>query len=109
MTNPDRRGRLLPNSTPRYLRCYDNGGETIDRYTVVFTRLNTGYTNYLGMSGAPTHPQGFCQHGASRDPIDRPAYGHLGKKIAFADLPAACQSVVLEDYKAIWHLTTAAV
>lgn len=36
--------------------------------------------------------------------IDRPSYGHLGRKINFADLPEACQRCVLADYRALWGL-----
>jgi len=103
----DRKARLLPEGKPRYIRCYDNGGTTIDRYTVVFTgryRGHGGEFMYLGMSSNPTHPQGFGQHGFSQDQIDRPTYGHLGKKISFDDLPADCQELVLSDYLVIWGL-----
>jgi hypothetical protein len=54
------------------------------------------------MSGAPFHPQGFCQHGEADRPIDYPTYGHLGKKIAFALLPAGCQRAVMNDYIQLW-------
>jgi len=36
-----------------------------------------------------------------------PAIGrkcHLGKRIAFADLPPDCRKLVLSDYKEIWNL-----
>lgn len=92
--------------TPRWIRCYDNGGETIDRYTVVFTRLGNklgrGTCLYLAMNAAPFHPQGFGQHGESTCPIDRPSYGHLGKKIRFEDLPADCQKCVWQTYSDLW-------
>jgi hypothetical protein len=97
--------RLLPHGIPRYVHVYDNGGASIDRYTCVFTRLNTGYCQYLAMSGAPFHPQGFCQWGEHTRAIDYPRYGHLGKKIGFTDLPADCQQAVVQGYKDIWKLT----
>jgi hypothetical protein len=56
------------------------------------------------MSGAPFHPQGFGQHGESETIIDRPTYGHLGKKITFADLPEDCQKLVISDYRYYWQL-----
>ena len=48
--------------------CYDNGGQTADRYTVVFLdapghRPKTFLS--LGMSPCPFHPQGFGQHCAA--------------------------------------------
>lgn len=87
---------------PKYVRCYDNGGETLDRYTVVFSQLRTGWCHYLAMSGAPFHPQGFRQHGEDRRTIDYPTYGHLGKKIRFEQLPPDCQRAVMQDYTAYW-------
>lgn len=42
---------------------YDNGGETMDRYTALFEHVESGYRWYLGMSEHPFHPQGFGQHG----------------------------------------------
>lgn len=109
-TQRDRKIRLLPDGIPKYVHCYDNGGKTIDRYTVVFTGRYTHKTGgehwYVGMSGAPFHPQGFGQHGSSRDQIDYPTYGHLGKKIKFTDLPESCQKLVLNDYISLWDIPT---
>lgn len=91
---------------PRYIRCYDNGGETFDRYTVVFTGRYRHKTNgsylYVGMSENPFHPQGFGQHGESNDPLDWPKYSHLGKKIPFDSLPDACKKLVTGDYNELW-------
>lgn len=110
-----RKERLLPNGKPRYVRCYDNNGETADRYTVVFTG---NYNNigkpkrtrkrstfvYLGMSENPFHPQGVGTHGDSDTPIDRPAYSHLGKKVAFESLSAEAQKCAIQTYLDIWKL-----
>ncbi len=108
--------RLLPDGNPKDVRVYDNGGTgaggTIDRYTVVFTGRYTHKTGrqywHLGMSGAPFHPQGFCQHGTSPNQIDvkpgswgGPSIGrrcHLGLRIPFTDLPEDCQRAVIQDY-----------
>ena len=116
MRTQDRVNRLMPGGAPRYIRCYDNGnrpdGGTIDRYTVVYTgryRHKTGGSQwYVGMSAAPFHPQGFGQHGEYPGhlgpAIDRPSYGHLGKKIKFQDLPEDCQKLVLQDYRDLWDI-----
>ena len=76
------------------LKIYDNGGETCDRYTVVFTdrpeRAKNTYT-CLGMSEKPFHPQGFGQHSTAM--LGR----HLGKSIKFEDLPVDCQKMVLQN------------
>ena len=101
-----RQTSLLPNGTPKWIRCYDNGGKTWDRYTVVFTGNYKGRNgcDYLGMSEHPSSPNGFGQHGNDRNIIDKPQYSHLGKKIKFADLTPDCQKLVLSDYKEIWGL-----
>ena len=94
--------------TPKRIRCYDNGGKTIDRYTVVFTgryRHKTGNEFlYLAMNQTPFHPLGFGQHGSFRVQIDRPSYKHLGKKINFSDLPKDCQTLVTSDYNDLWAI-----
>lgn len=113
MNQKSRKDRLIPNGVPRYIRCYDNGGPdakdgSIDRYTVVYTgnykKNERGGCFYVGMNCAPFHPQGVGQHGEANHIIDRPSYGHLGKKIAFKDLPEDCQSLVISDYKGLWNL-----
>lgn len=104
----NREETFLPGGVPKYVRCYDNGGKTADRYTVVFTgryrKTPRDEFLYLGMNAHPFHPQGIGQHGSSREQIDRPSYGHLGKKIKFTDLPEDCQKAVLNDYRDIWNL-----
>jgi hypothetical protein len=100
---------------PRYIRCYDNGGETADRYTVVFTgryrKKHGDQFIYVGMSARPYHPQGFGQHGSSEHQIDvnkwgfAPAIGrknNLGKRIPYSAMPADCQKLVMDDYADIW-------
>lgn len=100
---------LMPDGVPRYIRCYDNGGVTADRYTVCFTgryrHKSLGEYLYLTMSNDPSHPQGVGQHGSSKHRIDYPSYQHLGTKITFNELPEACRNLVLEDYKALWNIT----
>lgn len=106
MKTAERKSALMPNGIPRYIRCYDNGGETFDRYTVVYTGHYRNHRLqdciYIGMSEYPY--QGFGQHGFSNEPIDRPTYGHLGKKISFDQLPEDCKKAVISDYKDIWNL-----
>lgn len=112
-----RTATLLPNGVPRWVRIYDNGGETIDRYTAVFTgrygHKTAGQTLYLAMNARPFHPQGFGQHGESPNRFDvnewgyPPARGrknHLGMRIGFTDLPSDCQRLVLNDYHDLWDL-----
>lgn len=106
----ERAERLLPGGEPRYVHVYDNGGESFDRYTVVFTGRYTHKTGgvhwYLGASEHPFHPQGFGQTGESRthQQIDYPTYGHLGKKIKFKDLPPDVKKFTLQVYRDLWDL-----
>lgn len=89
------------------IRCYDNGGRSADRYTVLYTgkyqHLTGGEYLYVGMSEYPFHPQGVGMHGSDRTRIDNRGYGqkggysHLGKPISFDDLPEQCQRLVLDD------------
>jgi hypothetical protein len=103
-----RASRLMPNGIPRYIRCYDNGGKTFDRYTIVYTGRYTHRTNgahlYVGASAHPFHPQGFGQHGEAPNVIDRPRYSHLGKRVRFGLLPENVRTLVLQDYREIWAI-----
>lgn len=112
-----RRERLMPAGIPRYVRIYDNGGETFDRYTAIFTGRYAGRElggcDYVGMSENPFHPQGYGQHGEAREVIDAnrhgftPAMGQkcrLGKRIPFDQLPEPCQQLVKQDYRQLWGL-----
>jgi hypothetical protein len=105
----ERKNKLLPNSKPRYIRCYDNGGETADRYTVVYTGHYTQKTDrqfwFVNMNASPFHPQGIGMHGEHSEQIDRPTYSHLGKKITFDQLPEDCRKLVLQDYVYLWSIT----
>lgn len=109
-----RQESLLPEGVPKYVRCYDDG-QSIDRYTVVFTgnynRLRPdrgGYPGgqhpFIGMSACPHMPQGVCMTDATDALIDRPTYSHLGKPIEFGELPEPCQGIVLDVYARLWGL-----
>ena len=91
--------------SPKKIRCYDNGGETLDRYTVVFTgnyrKKASGQLLYLGMSEDPYHS--FGQHVESSEQIDRPSYSHLGKKIRFEDLSKDAKYWVVKEYMDLWE------
>jgi hypothetical protein len=86
---------------------WDDGEKFADRYTVVYLddigESWEGRANvvYLGMSAAPFHPQGFCQHGEMH--LDAVAYkgrgGAFNKRIKFDDLPADCQKAVKNDLR----------
>ena len=105
-----RKERLMPNDVPRYIRIYDNGGKTLDRYTVLFTKKRNapiqdgGQFMYLGMCHMPNSPSGYCQSGSSVMMIDSNGYSHLGKRISFDDLPIGNKNIVQSTYKDFWDL-----
>jgi hypothetical protein len=74
------------------VKVYDNGGKTIDRYTVAYMAQPEPFcVSMLAMNDSPFWPQGFCQHcGGKPGP-------HLGKRIPFASLPEDCQKAVKQD------------
>lgn len=87
---------VIAEEETKELQCWDNGGKTIDRYTVVWPD-----GSYLGMNAHPFHPQGFGQHGEGcmyflRRP---PAKCHLGRRIKFSDLPEDAKKCVQQDLK----------
>jgi hypothetical protein len=71
--------------------CYDNGGKTIDRYTVVFRIAIHNIYGCLAMSDNPASPNGFCQHS------ECVLGDHLGERISFYALPIYCQTAVRRD------------
>ncbi len=108
MTKQDRYSKFFAGNVPRYIRCYDNGGDTADQYSIVFTGNYRGQTNgsylALGSSENPFGPMGVGQHCESQEPFDRPGYSHLGKKVKFEDLPEKVQQFTLQEYKDLWDL-----
>ncbi len=86
----------------RPISCWDNGDKYADRYTVVYldeVDPATRRVQFVGMSAAPFHPQGFGQHGEM--PLDAVAHkgrgGAFAKRIGFADLPEDCRRLVRQD------------
>lgn len=108
-----REERFLPGGVPRWIRCYDNGGRTVDRYTIVFTGRNGGFTLYC--SENPDHPQGVGQHeegrvdgaliwgGRGQAQEARQIRAALGKPIPFVNLPPRVRQAVLADYTVVWR------
>ena len=81
---------------PYNIRCYDNGGKTIDRYTVVYMdrpEREAGLYVAIGASEFPFHPLGFGQHCTAMPGR------HLGKRIPFESLPKDVQKMVHMDYE----------
>ena len=71
-------------------KIYDNGGKTVDRYTLI-----TPDGDVYGFNNQPYHPQGFGQYcGDFGNTLGR--YDHLGKPIKVEDLPEQAQRFVRE-------------
>lgn len=74
------------------LRCYDNGGKTYDRFTILPPRWESDDWKHRTRDGllwqgiasceTPFHPMGFGMH------IEAAAGSHLGKRVPFESLPA---------------------
>lgn len=79
-------------------RIWDFGDTVADRYTIAFRglRLTSGRLvyPYLASGPHPFHPLGFGQHTDS-DVFMKGK--HLGKRIAFEDLPPDVQKFVLQN------------
>ena len=80
------------------VKCYDNGGKTFDRYTVIYLdepeaegAFAGNVYNSIGMSEHPQHPQGFGQHCTAECGF------HLGRRIPFVSLPPDCRKAVEHD------------
>ena len=71
---------------PSQVRIYDNGGKTIDRYTLVVPSVNTpGMLDMYGFNDDPYHPQGFGQYAGEYRQMG--SYSHLGKLVSLDSLP----------------------
>ena len=84
------RGRLI-------CKIWDNGGATIDRYTIAFkARRYNGrlFWPYLAASENPFHPLGFGQYGESQDgPLSQPD----DKRVTFESLPEQVQKFIMQN------------
>lgn len=76
---------------------WDNGGKTVDRYTVAFDaaviEANPGFVGMLSMSSNPTHPQGFSMW------TEGAPGRHLGRRLKWKDLPLNIQAHVVARMK----------
>jgi len=98
------RNLVIDGTTPKYIRCYSNEGrkdETLDCITVVFTKKKmNGQFFYISASKTGS---GVYTYGHSDVQIDRPSYGHLGRKIEFSELTKELQRQILPDYCLFWN------
>lgn len=103
---PRRAGKRWRVGAPTYvLDCLDNKGKTADRYTVIFVpeymqNRATAVVHYLGMSDAPTHPQGFSQWGEmSANACAEYRYTYGKERVRWLDLPEHIRNHVMQRYK----------
>ncbi len=72
------------------IKIYDNGGKTIDRYTMIMPDGEA-----WGFSENPYHPQGFGQYAGSLAGLH--TFSHLGKPVkSIMDLPEQARRFVDE-------------
>ncbi len=71
------------------MRIYDNGGETFDRYTVVFA-----YGGCLGIGDTGNVPNGFCMHVGDIHDGDVVEGDHLGRRIMLAEMTPAARAAI---------------
>lgn len=99
--------------TERYgtvLRCYDNGGRSGDRYTIIPPRWAHGYRNSRENGWAPGTDDWRCFDGlaSSSKPFDPQGIGmhvskimpgkHLGKRVKWTDLPEDVQRFARDNF-----------
>ena len=70
---------------------YDNGGKTVDRYTLRIP-IGNRQNEYHGFNECPFYPQGFGQY-CGEYLIER-SYKHLGKVISIDSLSEQAQRFV---------------
>lgn len=80
------------------LRCYDNGGKTSDRYTILPPRWAKDYRERsrlwtaIGANAFPFHPQGIGMH------VTAQAGPHLGRRISWDALPTDVQCFARQSF-----------
>ena len=100
---PRRAGKRWLESAPEYvLDCFDNHGQSADRYTVIFGKQflckdgqGTSWLSLLDMSPNPTHPQGIglsAEYKAHQIAAYRYRNGHY--RVKWSDLPEEIQECV---------------
>lgn len=76
------------NTMSRRVRVFDNGGKTVDRYSVLIKRIQGGRSviDIYGMSEDPSSPRGVNQfsHSAANQFRD---FAYLGTRVQVQDLP----------------------
>lgn len=81
-------------------RIQDNGGDSADRYTVVFSD-----GDFLSLSSDPSHPCGVSLWGEGIDPAHMNEWAEEGRAVdlALGDLPAHLQQHILSRCNEAWR------
>ncbi len=74
-------------------RIYDNGGATLDRYTILYSDA------CYGMSDDPQSAQGFNQFCGAASKVVEDGNDALGKRVAFKKLPLAVREAIIDRIK----------
>lgn len=88
----------MVNGKRKVCRVFDAGESFADRYTIAFKGYRVkGYGMvypYLASGNDPFHPQGFGQHGESREFLTGK---HLGKRVEFESLPDQVKRFIFDN------------
>ena len=91
------------NGKRKVCRIFDNGGATVDRYTIAFKQWAWPWKDahygvmvypYIKSSENPFHPQGVRLHDGAREFVTGK---HLGKRVAFDTLPVNVKTFILNN------------
>ena len=80
-----------------FVKAWDNGGETLDRYTIIFDDEDGFYC--VGSSDDPHNPQGFWQHTDFSFDISSDDLGEIGVVIDYLDLPDDVKTAISNEEK----------
>lgn len=78
------------------VKIYDNGGETFDRYTVIFADGSV-----LGIGDTGNVPNGFCMHVGSIHEGSVTEGDHLGQIISLDEMTLPAQRAVCAELELI--------
>lgn len=93
--------RWLDGDCPQGVLAIFDDPRTCDRYTVFYVDVEDGYLSYVGMSGAPFHPQGFGQHGEMQaHEVAQYRYHNKHRYARWSALPEDCKKLVRQDLAA---------
>jgi hypothetical protein len=90
---------------PKYMKVYDNGGATLDRYTIIYTRKKVNDREYLALKLSDEPDDQF--HNKHTILLDKASSSNVpmaGKEIPFEKLPHRCQEIAQEYYADLWKV-----